>query len=42
MNRRRQLVLDTETTGLDVDNGDRIIEIVKLAFAICDLKTHMW
>ena len=27
MNRKRELVLDTETTGLDVENGDKIIEI---------------
>jgi len=23
----REIVLDTETTGLDVNNGDRIVEI---------------
>ena len=27
MNENRKLVLDTETTGLNVENGDRIIEI---------------
>ena len=32
----RELVLDTETTGLDHDNGDRIVEI-----GIIELKNHV-
>ena len=32
----REIVLDTETTGLDVKNGDRIIEI-----GIVELENHV-
>ena len=32
----RELVLDTETTGLDPDNGDRIVEI-----GIVELSNHV-
>ena len=32
----RELVLDTETTGLDHENGDRIVEI-----GIIELKNHI-
>ena len=32
----REIVLDTETTGLDVNNGDRIVEI-----GIVELENHV-
>ena len=32
----RELVLDTETTGLDFDNGDRIVEI-----GVIELENHV-
>ena len=32
----RELVLDTETTGLDYDNGDRVVEI-----GVVELKNHI-
>ena len=32
----REIVLDTETTGLDVNNGDRIVEI-----GVVELENHV-